>query len=112
MDILPTCLEIAGAEYPAEINGLRTWKPDGKSLVPMLYGTSASVHDTLYWEHEGGRAIRTGNWKMASLKGKSWELFDLSADRTETVNLAGQYPEKVRQMDESWRAWSRRVNEQ
>jgi arylsulfatase len=110
IDILPTCLELAHTEYPSTINGLETQKPEGKNLLPLIFGKTASVHDTLYWEHEGGRALRLGDWKIASLKDKEWELFNLAEDRTEMNNLANKFPEKVKMMDEHWQAWFKRVN--
>jgi arylsulfatase A-like enzyme len=110
IDILPTCLEISGIEYPHAINGLKTNEPEGKNLMPLILGKTTSVHDTLFWEHEGGRAIRLGDWKLASLKGKNWELFNLSEDKTETNNLAEKFPEKVKLLNEMWQAWYKRVN--
>jgi len=41
MDILPTCLELAGAEYPKEYNGHKITPVDGLSLTPILKGNSA-----------------------------------------------------------------------
>ena len=111
IDLMPTCLELAGAKYPTMINNLKTQNLDGKNLLPLIFGLTKSIHDTLYWEHEGGRAVRVENWKMASLKNMKWELFNLSEDQTESSNLADQYPEKVRQMDELWQKWAKKVNQ-
>lgn len=111
IDIMPTCLELAGVQYPTAINGLKTQKPDGKNLLAMILEKNAAIHDTLFWEHEGGRAVRLGDWKIASLKGKSWELFNLAIDRTETIDLATKNPDKVKQLDELWQAWYKRVNQ-
>lgn len=106
IDILPTCLKLAGAKYPDTVNGEKTISPDGKSMLPLLYGEKKSIHDTLYWEHEGGRAIRIGNLKLSSLPGKPWELYNLEKDHTELENLAQKYPEKVKQMDQAWQKWA------
>ncbi len=111
IDILPTCMELAGAKYPEMINGEKTNLPDGTSLLPLLYGKKQAIHDTLYWEHEGGRAIRIGDWKMSSLPGKPWELFNLSEDHTETNNLAQNYLEKVKQMNDAWKLWISKINQ-
>ncbi len=100
IDILPTCLEVAGIDDPTmfDTSGL----PDGKSLLPLLRGETTAIHDTLFWEHEGGKAFRVGDWKIAARRGGPWELFDLSADRTETVNLAEVHPEKVDSLGRAW----------
>lgn len=105
IDVLPTCLALSGAKYPENFNGQITLKPSGKNLLPLIFGETESVHDTLYWEHEGGRAIRIDNWKMVSLPKQAWELFDLSTDHTESVNLATKYPEKVSEMNAAWEKW-------
>ncbi len=110
IDLMPTCLELAGATYPSMINDLKTQDLDGKNLLPLIFGETKSIHDTLFWEHEGGRAMRVGDWKIASLKGKNWELFNLAEDRTEANDLASKYPEKVEQMDKSWQVWIKQVN--
>jgi arylsulfatase A-like enzyme len=106
IDILPTCLELAKVKYPDTVNGEKTIPPDGKSLLPLIYGSTHSIHDTLFWEHEGGRAIRIGDWKMTALSGKPWELYNLAVDHTETNDLSAKYPEKVKQMNDGWRSWA------
>ena len=106
IDILPTCLALSEAKYPESFNGQTTLKPSGKNMLPLFFGETQSIHDTLYWEHEGGRAIRTGNWKMAALPNQEWELYNLAADHTETNNLSAKYPEKVVEMNAAWIKWA------
>lgn len=95
MDISPTCLELAGAEYPTTVNGFQTTPQEGKSLLSVLYQKISTQHDTLFWKHEGGKAARVGDWKIAALKNEPWELFNLVEDRAETNNLAFKHPDKV-----------------
>jgi arylsulfatase A-like enzyme len=78
--------------------------------LPLIYKGTKSTNDTLYWEHEGGRAARLGDWKIAAFKNKDWELFNLAEDRNKTNNLATKNPEKVNQLNALWMAWSKRVN--
>lgn len=111
IDIMPTCLELAGAAYPETVNNQKTANMDGKNLLPMIFNQTKSIHDTLYWEHEGGRALRIGDWKISSLKNMAWELFDLSKDQSEMNNLAEKYPEKVQSMDQCWQKWIKKVNQ-
>ncbi len=68
------------------------------------------LHDTLYWEHEGGRAIRVGDWKMSSLPGKKWELFNLAEDHTEMNDLSEKYPQRVEMMNHAWEEWAKKMN--
>ncbi len=38
--------------------------------------------------------------------GKSWELYDLQADPSETRNLARLQPEKVTELAGKWESWN------
>ena len=61
------------------------------------------MHDSLWWLHEGNRALRVGDWKIvAAGKDSPWELYDLSSDRSESKNLAPDKPEKVRELAAIW----------
>lgn len=102
METARPCLELAGAPYPVEVNGLAASPPEGRSLLPLLRKEISATHDTLFWEHEGGRALRVGNWKISALDQKAWELFNLAVDRTETHDLAARMPEKVKDMEAVW----------
>ncbi|WP_262493130.1 sulfatase/phosphatase domain-containing protein [Marinilabilia salmonicolor] len=106
MDLMPTLMEVSGAEFPEEINGVKPNPLEGKSMMPLFKGESTSIHDTLYWEHQGGKAIRTNEWKMSALPGKEWELFWINKDFTETKNLADQYPEQVEELNIVWNKWA------
>jgi arylsulfatase len=61
------------------------------------------AHDSLWWRHEGNRALRVGDWKIvAAGEDSPWELYDLGSDRSESTNLAGARPEKVRELSALW----------
>jgi len=111
MDIMATCLEIAGAEYPAEYNGNLITPLEGKSLLPIFHNKKRSGHESIGWEHEGGRAFRVENWKIVALKSKrnDWELFDLSSDRTETKNLIKNNPQKAKELIDLWNKWAQKM---
>ena len=109
MDILPTCLELAGAEYPPEYQGNAVAPLQGKSLLPVLAAREREGHERLFFEHEGGRAVRIGQWKLVALANRNWELYHVAADRTETNNLAKRYPDKVKTMIAQWQRWARNV---
>ncbi len=102
IDILPTCLDVAGGEFPRERQGKPSIPPEGRSLVPAFAGTPIA-REALYWEHEGNAAVRVGDLKLVRLGGKGpWELYDLAADRTEQRDLAAdraQAPARPRGRD-------------
>jgi arylsulfatase len=49
-----------------------------------------------------------GNWKMVRKYPDPWELYDLAQDRTETRDLAAQYPERIADMSARYEAWAAR----
>jgi arylsulfatase len=104
IDLMPTCVELAGASYPAAMPPM-----EGRSLVPALAGKPVE-REALYWEHEGNRAIRIGKWKAVAVEpaGK-WELYDMDGDRTEMNDLAAREPERLRAMVRQWEQWARRT---
>jgi arylsulfatase len=82
---------------------------EGVSLKPLLDGTRIERPQPLFWEHEGNRAIRTGQWKLVSKHPGGWELYDMSADRTEAENLAETMPDRIRELKMLWEARAAKV---
>ena len=110
VDIMATCVEVAGATYPAESNGHAVTPMEGLSLVPA-FDDKVLTRDALYWEHEGNAAVRVGDWKLVR-QGRNgrWELYDLRRDRTELHNRAAENPEQVQQLAAKWDAWAARAH--
>lgn len=111
IDVLPTCLEAAGASYPSRYDGEPVPPLQGKSLVPILRGREEPIHDVLYWEHEGNRAVRRGDWKLVEssrFSDEEWELYNVATDRTETDDLAGRRPEKIAELEADYQKWAGR----
>ena len=105
IDLLPTFLEAAGAAYPQEFAGRKIVPADGGSLMPIFRGERREPPEALFWEWSSGRAVRRGRWKLAALKGKPWELYDIEADGTELHDLAARRPARVRELEELWNRW-------
>jgi arylsulfatase len=108
IDIMATCLDVAGIEYPQTYNGRELIPLEGKSLLPIFKGKERKGHETIYWEHQGNRAVRQGKWKLVAAYKEPWELYDLEDDRTELNNLANQHPEKVEQLKAMHQNWAER----
>jgi arylsulfatase len=102
IDLVPTILEVAGAAPLSRGDGISIPRAPGVSLVDSFGHESAVAPRELWWEHEGNRAIRLGSWKLVAAREQPWELYDLETDRTETRNLAGDRPEKVREFARLW----------
>jgi len=111
IDLMPTFLAAAGGEYPKKYNGHDILPMEGENLLPAIIGNEDVSRRPPCWEHHGNRAIRIGKWKLVA-RGETapWELYDMEKDRTELNNLAGQHPDRVKQMNDQWWAWARRCN--
>jgi arylsulfatase len=109
IDIMATCLDAAGASYPSTFQGNAITPLEGRSLLPCLEGRKRAPHDSLYWEHEGNRAVREGRWKLVSRYPDEWELFDLEADRTEQNNLVSREPRRAEGLRAKYEAYARRA---
>lgn len=111
IDLMATCVDVSGVEYPRENGGERIHPYEGVSLRSAFNGDPLKRTEPIFWEHEGNRALREGKWKLVA-KGPagSWELYDLEADRTELNDLTGQFPDQVRSLAEKWETWARRAN--
>ncbi len=110
IDIMATCLDLAGAEYPAEFRNRRPVPMEGRSLVPVFRGGSREGHKLLAWRNSRGRAIMMGDWKLVRLKdGQPWELYNLALDGGEIHDLASRHPDRVREMAEAYDSWRERV---
>lgn len=118
IDIMATTIDVAGIDESNE----EQRAVEGKSLLPLFQGDEFERDDRLYWEHEGHRAVRDGKWKLVSVHDfddwfyekwgfprefeEEWELYDMSNDRFEQNNLAGEYPEKRDELIKAYKDWA------
>jgi len=110
IDIMATCVDLSGANYPSTFRG-RSIKPlQGVSLVPAFSGKPLKRAEPLCWEHESNRAIREGKWKLVAKAGRPWELYDMEIDRTEMNDLAVANPALVKSLSTKWDAWAARCD--
>jgi len=118
MDIVATICDISGVPVvPDNI--------EGESFLPILYGKEDTTRiKPIFWEHQGNRAVRDGEWKLVYRRCDSddtsgqedkkdgvhgWELYNMEEDRTELHNLASQNHERVEHMAVLWFEWASRV---
>jgi arylsulfatase A-like enzyme len=110
IDLMATAVDVSGAKYPVERNGQKIHAMEGVSLRPVLTGKSLKRAQPIFWEHEGNRAVRDGQWKLVAKENQAWELYDIAADRTEMDNLAAKQPGRVKELAAKWEAWAARAN--
>jgi len=109
IDIMATCVDVAGATYSKEFKGKAILPMEGRSLVPA-FDNKPIRRDALFWEHEGNAAVRVGDWKLVRLgRNGPWELYNLKADRTELHDLASAQPERAKELTAKWDAWAERA---
>jgi arylsulfatase A-like enzyme len=112
VDVFPTVCKLAGAVLP------RDMEPDGEDRSAALLGRPQPGRARpLLWEYgrndtsfayptvrNGARpgdrspnlAVRDGRWKLlVNADGTGAELYDLSTDRAEAVNLAASHPDQT-----------------
>lgn len=101
IDLLPTALDVAGIQTQ---DGLSL---PGQSLLTQLDGANDQLHSrTLFFEHQGNRAVRKGKWKLVALDDEPWELYDMSRDRIEGNDLSSSMPELVSTLSRAWDQWA------
>jgi len=111
IDLMATAVDLSGATYPKRFHDGNKIKPlEGKSLAPLFRGQSIE-RETLYWEHEGNRAIRRGDHKLVAKGAKGdWELYNLAKDRSEQHDLSEEMPALVEALAGEWQAYAERAN--
>ena len=117
-DIGATLLEWFGQEMPSELDGVPQKPLAGASLVPSLGDAAAPGRSLQYYEQFGCRALYHEGWKAVAFhpmfpyeptddpfrpfEEDRWELYNVMEDASECNDLAGQFPEKLAEMQELW----------
>jgi len=113
IDIVPTILDCLGVEAPETIKGHVQSSFDG---ISMRYSfdqeTIPTARSTQFYSMLGSRAIWHEGWKAVSthptvagwshFNEDTWELYNVEADRSELHDLAGEQPDKLRELINLW----------
>ena len=113
VDVMPTCVEVAGTEYPSEFAGQPIQSCEGESLVAAFDSNRRVRSQPIWFEHEGNSAVRDGDWKLVCRHRAGhrhgWELYNIADDRTELDDRAETETERVAAMVDFWRRNAERV---
>ncbi|MFN9911952.1 MAG: sulfatase-like hydrolase/transferase, partial [Pirellulaceae bacterium] len=116
-DLAPSLLALTRVPQPKEVTF------DGEDLSATLMGRSlASRVAPIFWRRPPDRknsppalpepqpdlAVRDGDWKLlCNYDGSQPELYDLAGDRSETTNVADQFPQVVQRLTAALLEWHR-----
>ena len=112
-DIMPTFLEIAGAEYPQTIDDRPIKQPFGRSLMPILDDARKNIHENegIGYELFEMKAYIKDEWKLLRLPEPfstgTWQLYNLEQDPGEIHDVSGEYPDIKTAMIEAWQRYAK-----
>jgi len=113
-DIVPTILDIAGLKMPKVYHGVEQFPLSGVSMKYTFDATpdAPTRKKRQFFSMLGTRGIWEDGWKAAAVHapftGKGhfdqdqWELYHVDVDRSESTDLAKQYPEKLETLKKAW----------
>jgi arylsulfatase len=118
IDIAPTIYELTGATIPETIKGYKQKPVEGISLAYAIDDAEApNRHTVQYYELFGKRAIVKDGWKASvfhqsgnDFEADVWELYHLDEDFNERLNIAAQYPEKLKELQALFDSEARKYN--
>lgn len=108
IDIMATCVDVAGVEYPKERRGVAVTPMEGISLRGSFEREVAGDRH-IYFYHFGNRAVRDNEWKLVAKIGGDWELYNINDDRPELHNLRAEKPEIAERLAKAWDEWALRT---
>jgi arylsulfatase len=112
IDITPTVYDITGIQPPAVFEGVCQMPLQGKSIRATFDNPeSPDPRDTQYFELWTSRGIWHKGWKAVGVhqpgtdfERDQWELYNVSEDFSENLDLAAKNPGKLEEMKKLW--WS------
>ena len=119
IDIVPTILDVVGLEPPQQVNGVTQRPIEGVSLAYTFDRASAEEktrHPIQYFEMMGNRALYMDGWMAscrhgrlpwetsgsASFANDRWELYNVEDDFSQSEDLAAQFPDKLRELQDQF----------
>jgi arylsulfatase A-like enzyme len=114
IDVAPTVYELTGVPAPRLVNGIEQDPIEGTSFTYAFNDARAAERHTVqYFEMFGNRAIYQDGWlartihrpawrsvPLRSLQEDVWDLYNTREDFSLANNLAAQYPERLKSMQQ------------
>jgi arylsulfatase len=116
IDIGPTILEAVGIAVPEMMDGVKQRPMQGTSLFDSFTNAQpAKQPRTQYFELLGHRALYQNGWWASTIPPSppwqggnfdarefGWQLFDLSKDPAQAMDVADRYPDRLEAMKKEW----------
>jgi arylsulfatase len=119
---MPTLLDLANIDHPVKQSSIESnmakkknhelLDMQGISIINLMKGKKGIDFDERGFGSElfGIRAYRKGNWKILKLPEfygtGNWQLYDLDSDPGETKDLAGIFPNILKDLSEKWNIYA------
>jgi len=116
MDIFPTLTNLTASKTPEHVDGI--------DITELLTGENKALeHQLLVWDTGHETAIRQGKWKLKTATDDQYAkyemvdielgtfLYNLENDPSEKVDLSHQYPEKVKELTQLYKAWKKDIKQ-
>ena len=107
VDIMATFLEIIQIKYPDYFRNNKIQPIQGESFLSSFKNNYWTRIRPIWFEHEGNRALREGDWKLVNRHGEKWELYNISEDRTEQNDFSNKETKRLKNMITTWDEISR-----
>ena len=99
-DLLVACAKLAGTTLPKGV------KIDGQDPLPILTQGKRSRHKSFFFIYQRHAALRARDWKIVRVNPEDpWQLFNLKADLSESIDLADERPRQVNRLDKIFKSW-------
>lgn len=127
IDVMPTLMEVVGIAEPKEVNGYIQRPIEGTSFGYTFFNENANAPSTRiqqYFEMLGNRAMYANGWIASCRHGRlpwetsgsfsfdtdKWELYNLTEDYSQAVDLADKEPQKLRELQDLFMADAAKYN--
>ena len=115
-DVMPTLLEFAGVNYPANYKGRDVEPMRGRSMVALLNGSKDTIYNPdefVGGEMSGGKWMRQGEFKAVMVPEPygtgEWKLFNVVKDPGEAKDLSKSMPDKLETLKAAWDRYAKEV---
>ncbi len=120
VDIVPTIYALLGIEPPAVLKGYTQAPIEGESFADALTNPEAPGKSTQFYTMLGQRSIYHEGWLASTVHpplsswgnfmADEWELYHLTTDRSQSTNIADQYPDQLELLKGLWFYYAGRYN--